>query len=97
MRTIRIAIIVTCFFISLGITIYTRSQYLIGPLVTFLLVLLGFTKSQTLKDDLIRINVIKTSRPVIKNLRISISILISLTVLFPTQDPASELNIGEKW
>jgi Tfp pilus assembly protein PilZ len=97
MRTIRIAIIVTCFLISLGITIYTRSQYLIGPLVTFLLVLLGFTKSQTLKDDLIRINVIKTSRPVIKNLRISISILISLTVLFSySKTPASELNIGEK-
>jgi Tfp pilus assembly protein PilZ len=93
-----LAILVLIYFlISSGIIVLTHPQYLVGPVITLLLVLSGLTMSKKLKEDLIKVNIIKISKPTIKNLRVSVSILISIMLLFSySKTPASEINIGEK-
>ncbi len=85
------------FLASSGVIIFTHSQYLIGSIAALLLILSGLTMSKRLKEDFIKVNIIKISKPTIKNLRISVSILISIIVLSSySKIPASEINIGEK-
>jgi len=93
-----LAILVLIYFlISSGVIIYTHPQYLVGPVVTLLLILSGLTMSKRLKEDFIKVNIIKISKPTIKSLRISVSILISVILLFSySKTPASEIDIGEK-
>ena len=93
-----LAILVLIYFlISSGVIIFTHPQYLVGPVVTFLLILSGLTMSKRLKEDFIKVNIIKISRPTIKSLRISVSILISVILLFSySKTPVSEIDIGEK-
>jgi len=93
-----LAILVLIYFlISSGVIIFTHPQYLVGPVVTLLLILSGLTMSKRLKEDFIKVNIIKISKPTIKSLRISVSILISVILLFSySKTPASEIDIGEK-